>query len=83
VIPEKGEHVVFVVENGRATRRVVRIESILGNEALIASGVRAGETVVVEGQRALEEGLRVSVVEDGPAIPEPASESKPPATPAS
>ena len=65
VIPKKGEHVAFVVEDGRAVRRVVRIDAFTGEEALLASGIRPGDELVIEGQRALQDGAPVEVQSGG------------------
>jgi len=59
VIAVKGEHVVFVEQDGRAERRVVRIDSISGHEAILASGVSLGDRLIVEGHRALQDGQLV------------------------
>jgi len=61
VIPSKGEHVAFVVESGRAVRRLVKIDRITGDEAVIASGVRPGDSLVASGQRTLQDGTLVDV----------------------
>jgi len=60
VIPEKGEHVVYVVEEGHAARRIVRIAGQTESEAVIGTGLRAGDRVVVEGQRGLQDGAKVT-----------------------
>ncbi|MFH0953274.1 MAG: efflux RND transporter periplasmic adaptor subunit [Verrucomicrobiota bacterium] len=65
VVPKKGEYMVFVVENGKALRRVVKVDSLSDRDAVIASGVSAGDEVVVEGNRALVDGLPVEVRNDG------------------
>ncbi len=59
VIPRRGENIVFVVENGRAVRRVVVMESIAGREALIGGGLQAGERLIIEGHRTLQDGMAV------------------------
>lgn len=56
VLPLRGEYVVFVVEQGRAARRNVKLEEIRDNEVVVAEGLRGGEDVVVEGNRTLAEG---------------------------
>ncbi len=63
VIPRRGENIVFVVENGAAVRRVVVMEAVAGQEALISAGLRAGERLVVEGHRTLQDGMTVQVDE--------------------
>jgi len=63
VIPRRGEHMVYVVENGVAVRRVVGLDSLAGQEAVINRGLQPGERLVVEGHRGLQDG--VAVREDG------------------
>jgi len=59
VVPEKGEHVVFVVEEGHAVRRTVQLHAIQDQFAVLEGGLREGETLVVEGQRGLQDGRQV------------------------
>jgi membrane fusion protein (multidrug efflux system) len=63
VVPKKGEHTVFLLRDGRAVRRLVRIQAIRGDEALVSTGLQADDEVVVDGQRALQDGAAVAVVE--------------------
>lgn len=56
VIPSKGEYAVFTAENGKAVKRLVKIDIMTGRSALIASGLKAGDRVIVEGQRSVAEG---------------------------
>jgi multidrug efflux system membrane fusion protein len=51
---------VFVVTNGTAEVRAVKVARTLGNESIIASGLQGGETVVTEGQLRLTNGTRVA-----------------------
>jgi membrane fusion protein (multidrug efflux system) len=62
VVPRKGEHMVFIVENDRAVRRRVIIEALIGSQAVLSDGLAAGESLVVEGHRGLQDGMRVEVV---------------------
>lgn len=63
VVPKKGDHVVFTEQDGRAVRNLVRIDAVLGAEVVLASGVAAGDRVIVEGQRSVVDGALVEVVE--------------------
>ncbi len=63
VVNEKGEHVVFVVEASRAVRRTVHIDAIQGQEVLLLDGLSAGEQLVIAGQRSLQDGRKVKVVD--------------------
>ena len=60
VVPRKGEHFVFAVENGHAVRKRVQIAALIGAEAVLESGVAAGERIVVEGHRGLQDGMAVA-----------------------
>lgn len=62
VVPTKrGEHLAYVVRDGRAESRVLTLERIVGSNALISAGLAAGDQLVVEGQRTLQDGLPVQV----------------------
>lgn len=63
IIPQKGDTVVFLVRDGHAVRQLVRIDSILKEEALLLSGVSAGDQVVTRGNRMLTDGAKVKIVE--------------------
>lgn len=69
--------VVFVVADGVARKRAVKVAFIAGAEVAIASGLAPGEPVVTEGALYLQDGDRVRVV----AAPPPAA-AVPAATPA-
>ena len=53
--------VVFVVRDGRVERRAVGLATAPGDEAVVPSGLTAGERVVVEGPPDLKDGAAVSV----------------------
>lgn len=56
-----GEKVVYVVENGVASRRTVTIGSDNGNETIILSGLKPGETVITAGS--VTDGSQVKVLD--------------------
>jgi RND family efflux transporter MFP subunit len=62
VIARRGEHFVFVIEDGRAARRLVRIGKIHSASTIVEDGLRAGDVVIVKGNRDLIDGARVRVV---------------------
>jgi membrane fusion protein (multidrug efflux system) len=55
---EDGQH-VFVVQDGVAVERPVEIGGTEGRDALIASGLEAGDRLIVEGHRQIAAGQRV------------------------
>lgn len=63
VIPKKGEHVVFVVQDGRAVRRVVKMDRIVDDRVILSEGVSPGETLVIEGHRSLSDGMLLQVLD--------------------
>jgi multidrug efflux pump subunit AcrA (membrane-fusion protein) len=50
---------VFVVQDGIAKVRPVTLDRALEGEAIISSGLKAGENVVTDGQLLLTDGARV------------------------
>lgn len=56
--------IVFVVSDERLERRAVRVASTEGDRVRIASGITAGEKVVVAGPAELADGDRVKVESD-------------------
>ena len=57
---------VWVVNDGRATQRPVEVASFREDGAVIASGLKAGEMVILTGQRRLVDG---QAVQAQPAVP--------------
>jgi membrane fusion protein, multidrug efflux system len=51
---------IFVIENGTAKVRKVKVERQVGDETVIAEGLQGGETVVTDGQLLLSDGTRVN-----------------------
>jgi len=54
-----GRDVVLVVQNGRAERRSITVNSIGADEVVVGAGVAAGEKVVVDGAAGLADGASV------------------------
>jgi multidrug efflux system membrane fusion protein len=52
---------VFVVQQGKAESRPVKVDRVVGELAVIATGLRPGEQVVTEGQIKLTPGARVEI----------------------
>ncbi|NCA82530.1 MAG: efflux RND transporter periplasmic adaptor subunit [Opitutae bacterium] len=78
IVPHKGEHYVFAAENGRAVRKRVLLGALIGHEAVLDGGLSAGDRIVVEGHRGLQDGMKVEVVAGGGELPaEAAAEAEP------
>ncbi len=63
LVQDRQNRVVFVVVDGRAQRRVVKVGFEHGEHAEILSGLASGEKVVVKGQNTLKDGDAVKVLE--------------------
>jgi len=59
---QDGRDVVLVVQNGRAERRAVAVNSIAGDEAVLGAGVSVGEKVIVDSPAGLAAGVKVKEV---------------------
>jgi membrane fusion protein (multidrug efflux system) len=68
LVSDKGEDVVFVERNGVAERIAVEIGLSDDQKAEIVSGIEAGDRIVVKGQRSLQHGQAVRVLEGPDAI---------------
>jgi HlyD family secretion protein len=55
--------VVYVVNDGKAERRAVRVANAEGETARIASGLSGGERVIIESSEELKDGASVEVIE--------------------
>jgi len=62
VIPMEDGKCVYVVEEGKAQRRDVTLGVIRGRSVQIASGLAAGDTLIVSGHRFVAPGQAVNVV---------------------
>ena len=71
---------VYTVKNGRANMQPVKVDMTQGNISLIASGVAAGDQVVVDGQERLQAGSAVEVHGVSPNGPSNAPASGSPQT---
>jgi multidrug efflux system membrane fusion protein len=60
---------VYTVKGGKANLQQVKVDLMQGNIALIASGVAAGDQVVVDGQERLQSGTPVEVHGPSPNSP--------------
>ncbi len=60
IVELETSRVVYVVEDERAVQRPVELGAVLGDEVVIARGLAAGERLIVEGQRQVSPGQRVT-----------------------
>lgn len=69
IVPIQGANFVYVVQDGKASRRQVGLGIRVPGTAEIRSGLDAGDTVVVGGQERLQDGIPVMVKPPAPAAP--------------
>jgi RND family efflux transporter MFP subunit len=58
------QDIVFVMKDGKAERRAVKVTSADGNNSRLASGVSEAETVIVEAPPELKDGDKVKVMKN-------------------
>jgi membrane fusion protein (multidrug efflux system) len=63
VIDRDGEKFVFVVEDGTAVRRQVRLGPILNGKVVVFGGIQVNEHLVIKGQQLVVDGGSVTVIE--------------------
>jgi RND family efflux transporter MFP subunit len=66
VVSDDGARGVYVVVNGEARWRPVRVGTAAGQRVEILQGVKAGERVVTQGAESLTEGQAVRACDQGP-----------------
>ncbi len=69
-LPGSGSYYVFVIENGLAHQRNIKVGQLRGEKAAVAGGLREGELVVVKGQNRLRDGMSVRMFTDQPELGE-------------
>jgi RND family efflux transporter MFP subunit len=62
VISRNDEHIVYVVNNDRAQKRMVELGLLEGWRVEVKKGLHAGEQVIVIGHRGVNDGDKVNVV---------------------
>lgn len=61
IVQRDGAKIVFVMEDGRARQRAVKLGADVGKFKLVTEGVKAGETVVVAPPAELKDGAAVVI----------------------
>jgi hypothetical protein len=56
---ENGQQVVWVLREGRAQRRTVRVSATNDDHMLLTFSIAAGEKVIVDSPRGLQDGAAV------------------------
>jgi len=69
LVPEQGDMYVFVVKDGKAEKRRVRIGERRVGDVQVVEGLAAGDVVVTEGTQKLRDGSVVTLPQAAPAAP--------------
>jgi membrane fusion protein (multidrug efflux system) len=75
IVPEQGEMYVFVVKDGRAEKRKIRLGERRVGDVQVVEGLAIGETVVTEGTQKIRDGSPVAV-QPSAAAPAGTAEAK-------
>jgi len=67
LVPEQGDVFVYVVKDGQAAKRKVRIGERRVGDVRVIEGLAVGESVVTEGTQKLRDGATVTVQGSSPA----------------
>ena len=62
---KEGSYVYIVGKDNRAEMRLIKKGSVSGTDWIVEEGIKAGETVVVEGVQKISPGQRVKISSDG------------------
>jgi membrane fusion protein (multidrug efflux system) len=76
LVPEQGDMFVFLVKDGTAEKRLVRIGQRRVGSVQIVQGLADGDLVVTEGTQKLRDGARVQIATGGADAP-PTAVAKP------
>ncbi len=66
LVPRQGRQYVYMVEDGKAVERMVTIGSRAPGFAEVRSGLKAGDTIIVEGTMRVRNGVPVSIIASPP-----------------
>ena len=67
IVERDGQQVAFVVIDGKAQRRALKLGRTLGDDREVLDGLAGGDTVVVDPSDKLQDGVRVRVAPEPPA----------------
>jgi RND family efflux transporter MFP subunit len=62
LVENKGASSVWVIENGAVRLQPVRLGGVSGNDVVLASGVKPGQTIVTAGVNLLKNGQKVKIL---------------------
>lgn len=69
VFEDRGEKIVYVAQDSVAQRRPVQVGFIDETHTEVTSGIQAGELIITKGQRSLQDGGRIRILEGEAVTP--------------
>jgi membrane fusion protein (multidrug efflux system) len=70
IVPEGSRQYVYVVSDGQAQKRQVRLGRRIPGYVVVADGLTAGESVITEGTHKVRDGVQVESLEAKAALSE-------------
>jgi len=64
IIEERGQHYLYVADNGKAFRRSVAVGFVMSDRTEIVSGLSESDFIVVKGQRTLNDDVKIEILFD-------------------
>lgn len=64
IIEERGQHYLYIVENGKAFRRSITPGFVMSEQTEIVSGIDATDLIVIKGQRNLNDDVAVEILSE-------------------
>ena len=64
VISQGEKHIVFLEQDGRARKRIIKLGVLVDWQVQVTSGLKPGDRVIVVGHRFLDEGQEVKIIKN-------------------
>ncbi|KXG44632.1 hypothetical protein U473_11830 [Tepidibacillus decaturensis] len=64
ILGNGGQTYVYIIQNGKAVKRPVKVSEMATEETTIAEGLSEKDTVIIKGQYALTEGTPIEIVKE-------------------
>ena len=61
VLPVVGGHIVYVVEDGLAVKKRIRLGEAFGDSFVVLQGLEVGAEVIIRGNEALSDGKKIKI----------------------
>ncbi len=62
LIPVPNGHIVYIAEENKAKRKIVKLGGNFENFVIVKSGINKGEVVITKGNEILSDGMKISIM---------------------